>query len=117
MVDPGTLDGASKDIVKNSTLEFRKGCNVLRLRTRNVARGSRKLSETGYSLVIYFQIKDVYFDHSHQWIYGSNVRTTAQAKAVHTCESGSVDSENYYCAGGICTDSFVVLFSLVARAF
>ena len=33
-------------------LEFREGCNVLRLRTRDVARGSRKLSEKGYSLVI-----------------------------------------------------------------
>ncbi len=72
---------------------------------------------TKVQLQIYFQIKDVYFDHSHQWIYESIVRTTAQAKSVHTCESGSVDSEKYYCAGGICTDSFVVLSLLIARAF
>ena len=37
---------------KKGIAEFMEGCNVLRLRTRDVARGSRKLSEKGYSLVI-----------------------------------------------------------------
>ena len=33
-----------------------------------------------YWLVNYFQIKDVYFDHSNQWIYGSMEFANVQAK-------------------------------------
>ena len=40
----------SEDIVRIRTLEFGEGCNVLRLHTRDIARGSGKLSDKGIAI-------------------------------------------------------------------